>query len=170
MRDVKSEPGRTFGRAIQEARTDAGLTQKALAARLDISPQYVNDIERNRRKPPPDDLIERCASTLGIDAMELYVLSGRIPQRFLAERDALGAEIAKLRERIFALAAHKERLQKVGLAGRNVMGYDEAFDDAMLDLFADDLDPLPEEDGPNNPAGAPPGPRRGNHEQCPDDA
>src|SRR5437867_850881 len=56
----------TFGGAIREARRVLGVSQKDLAAQLKkedgtpISPQYLNDIELDRRLPPPY-LIEQLA-------------------------------------------------------------------------------------------------------------
>jgi transcriptional regulator with XRE-family HTH domain len=38
-----------LGRALQAMRDDAGLTQEDLAARLDIHPTYVSQVERGRR-------------------------------------------------------------------------------------------------------------------------
>src|SRR5260370_3760559 len=53
----------SFGRVITEARKKAELSQKQLAERIKkedgeaISPQYLNDIERDRRNPPSEHLI-----------------------------------------------------------------------------------------------------------------
>lgn len=53
----------TFGRAIADARKKIGLTQKELAAQaigeeeIAISPQYLNDIERDRRSPSSDRIV-----------------------------------------------------------------------------------------------------------------
>ena len=53
----------TFGETIAGARKDLGVSQRELAMRIvkedgaPISPQYLNDIERNRRNPPGDHLL-----------------------------------------------------------------------------------------------------------------
>jgi len=54
---------KTVGQTIREARVKAGMTQKELAAKImrkeegrgeekAITPQYLNDIEHDRRTPP----------------------------------------------------------------------------------------------------------------------
>src|SRR5213593_220136 len=75
----------TFGQAIGQARERAGLSQKELAARVrkedgqPISPQYVNDIEHDRRGAPSDHLIRDFARVLGIRVEYLYYLAGELP-------------------------------------------------------------------------------------------
>jgi transcriptional regulator with XRE-family HTH domain len=83
----------TFGETISNARKIANLSQRELAARVRkedgsaISPQYLNDIERNRRNPPPDHLIEQFADILSIPGDVLYHQAGEVP-RDLRESDA----------------------------------------------------------------------------------
>src|SRR5258708_6939457 len=75
----------TFGQIISEARKQANLSQKELAARVKkedgqpISPQYLNYIERARRNPPSDFLIEQFASILNIPPEFLYFQAGELP-------------------------------------------------------------------------------------------
>jgi transcriptional regulator with XRE-family HTH domain len=77
----------TFGRAIVVARKAKGLSQKDLAALIHkeddegpISPQYLNDIEHDRRCPMSDHLIRQFAQVLGEDEGYMFVLAGKIPQ------------------------------------------------------------------------------------------
>ena len=76
----------TFGRTISEARKRAGLSQRELAARVikedgrPISPQYLNDIERDRRNPPSDHMIEQFAELLGVPRDMLYHQAGEVPK------------------------------------------------------------------------------------------
>ena len=44
-----------------------------------ISPQYLNDIERDRRNPPGDHLLEQLARALDMDKDYLYFLAGKFP-------------------------------------------------------------------------------------------
>ena len=80
----------TLGQKISAARQKRHWSQRQLAelvTREDgapISPQYLNDIERDRRVPP-DYLLQRFAKVLGLDADHLTFLAGRIPQ-FMAKR------------------------------------------------------------------------------------
>ncbi len=75
----------SFGEIISEKRKEAGLSQKDLAARVckedgqAISPQYLNDLEHDRRNPPASHLIEQLASALKIEAVLLYHCAGELP-------------------------------------------------------------------------------------------
>ena len=42
----------TFGKFIREKRLERGLTLRGLAARLDLSPVYMSNIETDRRAAP----------------------------------------------------------------------------------------------------------------------
>jgi transcriptional regulator with XRE-family HTH domain len=76
----------TLGRAIGDARKALGLSQKDLAGRIhredgigSISPQYLNDIEHNRRIPGTDHMIREFAAALNISANYLFYLANRVP-------------------------------------------------------------------------------------------
>ena len=75
-----------FGPVISRFRKDKGLSQRELAERIlhgdgkPISPQYLNDIERDRRNPPGDRLLRQFAEVLGIDADYLFSLANRLPE------------------------------------------------------------------------------------------
>ena len=83
----------TVGEAISRARKDSGISQKELARRIKkedgspISPQYLNDIERDRRNPPSDHLIEQFAELVGVPRDVLYHQAGEVPKD-LRETDA----------------------------------------------------------------------------------
>ena len=81
-----SADGVTFGRAISKARKALGLSQKELAARVmkeegggSISPQYLNDIEHDRRSPSSGHLIRQFSGILDIPEDYLFELAGRLP-------------------------------------------------------------------------------------------
>jgi transcriptional regulator with XRE-family HTH domain len=102
----------TFGQIVAEARKKLGLSQKDLAARITkedgaaISPQYLNDIERDRRNPPSEYLIGQFARELNLAPDYLYYVAGQLPQdlrggsrreeevrdAFVAFRRALGSD------------------------------------------------------------------------------
>jgi len=80
-------PTTTLGQAIIAARKKKGISQKDLAAAVQkedgsgsISPQYLNDIEHDRRSPTSDQLIREFARALSVDADDLSVLAGKIPE------------------------------------------------------------------------------------------
>ncbi|WP_025042123.1 helix-turn-helix domain-containing protein [Nitrosospira briensis] len=95
----------TFGNYIAEARKKLQMSQKELATRIlreedgqPISPQYLSDIERDRRSPTFDHLIQQFATVLQIDADYLHYLSGKLPdeirQRNLSENAVKAAFMA----------------------------------------------------------------------------
>lgn len=76
---------KTFGGAISEARKAKGWSLKDLASRVlredgdAISPQYLNDIEHDRRSPSSDRMVQQFAEALSIEQDWLYYLAGRFP-------------------------------------------------------------------------------------------
>lgn len=76
---------KTFGTLLSEARRAKGMSQKELAAKVRkedgqaISPQYLNDIEHERRNPPSEFLIGQMAELLGCDKDTLCLAAGTIP-------------------------------------------------------------------------------------------
>ena len=77
----------TLGEAISQQRRKLGLSQKQLAEQIrreeggSISPQYLNDIEHDRRSPSSDHMIKEFARVLGPPLSEnyLFYLAGRVP-------------------------------------------------------------------------------------------
>jgi transcriptional regulator with XRE-family HTH domain len=75
----------TFGQFIAEARKQVRLSQKELAARIKkedgepISPQYLNDIEHDRRNPPSEFIMEQLARVLKVERDILNYYAGRLP-------------------------------------------------------------------------------------------
>jgi transcriptional regulator with XRE-family HTH domain len=78
----------TFGQAIASARRAKQLSQKQLAALIikedgaPISPQYLNDIERDRRNPTGDYLIGQFARILAVPEEYFYYLAHAIPPKY----------------------------------------------------------------------------------------
>lgn len=99
----------TFGRAVRQARKGLGLSQKDLAARVmkeeggPISPQYLNDIEQDRRSPSSGHLIRQFSGILGLPADYLFALAGRLP-------DDLRFEAASPNEVASAFAAFRRAI------------------------------------------------------------
>ena len=95
-----SERDQTFGRAISQARKALGWSQKVLAQKIlredgeSISPQYLNDIEHDRRSPSSDRMVQQFADVLGMEEDWLYYLAGKFPVD-LRERKLTQQEVAK---------------------------------------------------------------------------
>lgn len=91
---------KTFGSAISEARKAKGWALKDLAARVlredddPISPQYLNDIEHDRRSPSSDRMVQQFANALGIDRDWLYYLAGRFPED-VREKDVSQKQVSE---------------------------------------------------------------------------
>ena len=65
---------RTLGSVVKEARDEARMTQRDLAAAVGIKASHIAYIESGQRKPSIS-LINRLSETLGLDAKELLVLA-----------------------------------------------------------------------------------------------
>ena len=93
----------TFGQMIADARKRAGLTQKELAAKLKkedgtaISPQYLNDIEHDRRGAPPDLLLKQLSKILDLDLDLLAYRAGRLPENLIDQRADPGQVVEAFR-------------------------------------------------------------------------
>ena len=76
----------TFGKAISTARKAKNWSLKDLTDKVrrddgeTISPQYLNDIEHDRRNPSSDWLVQQFAEALDIETDWLYYLAGRFPE------------------------------------------------------------------------------------------
>lgn len=64
----------TLGGAIKRLRQVAGLTQRALAAQLDIDPSYLSHLEANRREPSVQ-LLRQIAGALSVPSGFLLALT-----------------------------------------------------------------------------------------------
>ena len=54
-----------IGKAVKAVRTAQGLTQEDLAAKADLHPTYISDVERGARNPSWD-VIARLAEGIGV--------------------------------------------------------------------------------------------------------
>jgi transcriptional regulator with XRE-family HTH domain len=77
----------SFGSAVASARKQKGWSQKELATKIvkedqaAITPQYLNDIEHNRRSPTSSHLVKQFARVLDIDAEILFAVIGMLPEK-----------------------------------------------------------------------------------------
>lgn len=97
----------TFGRYISNARKTLGMSQKELAAKLGISPQYLNDIEQDRRQPSSDEMIQQLAKILNVEALYLHYLAGKLPQD--RRRDLTEDKVVSAMRVFRASADHRRR-------------------------------------------------------------
>ena len=60
----------TFGSFVREKRQSIGLSLRTLAAKLDLSPVYLSNIENDRRPAPPRAYLERLEQELHLSKVE----------------------------------------------------------------------------------------------------
>lgn len=68
----------TLGERLRELRLAAGLSQRALASKVEVSFPHISKIESGDERPS-EKLIEDLAVALGADADELLLLGNRLP-------------------------------------------------------------------------------------------
>jgi transcriptional regulator with XRE-family HTH domain len=59
--------GRPFGESIHELMAASGTTYRVLAERTGLSAGYLNHLVHGNRPVPSNDVIERIASSLGVE-------------------------------------------------------------------------------------------------------
>ena len=75
----------TFGELVARRRKELGKSQKELASLIHkeegdpISPQYLNDLERDRRGAPGDHLMNEFARELDLSLDLLFNAAGELP-------------------------------------------------------------------------------------------
>jgi transcriptional regulator with XRE-family HTH domain len=91
---------KTFGHVLTEARKRAGLTQKEVAESLRrpdgrrVDAPDLNAVEHDRRRLPPDYLIEQLAKIIGISANVLFFHARRMPTDIKRDVDNQQVEAA----------------------------------------------------------------------------
>jgi transcriptional regulator with XRE-family HTH domain len=68
-----------FGRALRTARVASSLTQEELAARADLHPTYISDIERGTRNPSWD-AIARLAEGMRVPTADIAAEYDRLAE------------------------------------------------------------------------------------------
>ncbi|MEY2195324.1 helix-turn-helix domain-containing protein [Neobacillus sp. BF23-41] len=73
-----------FGKFIRNKRKDKNITLTQLAMKTGLSQPYLSQIENGKRDTPRPDIINKIASALGIDSIQLMVkavsVSGYAPE------------------------------------------------------------------------------------------
>jgi transcriptional regulator with XRE-family HTH domain len=71
----------SFGEFITAKREKKEITLREMARRLDITPSYYSDIEKNRRNPPEKSKLDEIAAILNLsdeDRNFMYDLAGKM--------------------------------------------------------------------------------------------
>lgn len=91
---VDSTDGARLGRELKEARDAAGLSLRAVAEGADVSPAYVQKLERGEVRAPSPRRLERLASVLGLDYGRLMAAAGYVVGRTGSTKSPLEAKLA----------------------------------------------------------------------------
>jgi len=88
IRDVLAKNMKAYRSAL-------GLSQAKLAERVDTSTHYIGMIETKNNFPSPE-MIERIASALGIDTIDLFTTEKKLPEAMKAYRKTALKDIKNL--------------------------------------------------------------------------
>ena len=84
-----------FGEAVRKLRERKGVSQKQMAAALNVSPAYLSALEHGRRGLPTFDQLQRIAGYFNIiwdEAEELFLLARSSDPRVVVDTSGLSAE------------------------------------------------------------------------------
>lgn len=96
-----------LGASIRKVRRERGYTLAQLAKRIPMSASNLSRLELGSQGPPADEVIERIASALDVDAGELLRAAGRAPggqsfeEAVLKRLDAMGRDVREVKEAVF---------------------------------------------------------------------
>jgi len=67
---------KSFGAFVRELRIKKEIGQRQLAKKIGVAPSYLNDIEKNKRAAPNNELIKKLSKILAADLTTLFDLAG----------------------------------------------------------------------------------------------
>lgn len=92
-----------FGQRLRALRAERGLTLKAMAAELNVSPAYLSALEHGHRGRPNRRFVHRVCQALGIiwdDAEELQRLADLSHPRVTVDTSGLSPQATELANRL----------------------------------------------------------------------
>ncbi|QWW67779.1 helix-turn-helix domain-containing protein [Rhizobium sp. WYJ-E13] len=92
-----------FAEAVRKLRARKGVTQKQMAAALNVSPAYLSALEHGRRGVPSFDLLQRIAGYFNIiwdEAEELFLVAGSSDPRVIVDTSGLPSEYTEFANRL----------------------------------------------------------------------
>jgi transcriptional regulator with XRE-family HTH domain len=69
----------TFGQVLKYWRTQAGLSLRDVEATTEMSATNLSRIERGLISPPPNFVLDKLATAVGVERAVLYSAAGRLP-------------------------------------------------------------------------------------------
>ncbi len=70
---------KTFGQALREIRRNKDVTQRELAAAVNVDFSYISKIENDRMPPPAADTIVKICEVLDVPPDNLLAMTGKMP-------------------------------------------------------------------------------------------
>ncbi|PZM09790.1 helix-turn-helix domain-containing protein [Rhizobium tubonense] len=98
-----------FGEAVRKLRQRKGVSQKQMAAALNVTPAYLSALEHGRRGVPTFDLLQRIAGYFNIiwdEAEELFMLARDSDPRVVIDTSGMAPEYTALANRLAAQIRH----------------------------------------------------------------
>ncbi len=92
-----------FAEAVRKLRARKGVTQKQMAAALNVSPAYLSALEHGKRGLPSFDLLQRIAGYFNIiwdEAEELFLVAGASDPRVVLDTAGLPPEHTEFANRL----------------------------------------------------------------------
>jgi len=92
-----------FGEAVRKLRVRKGVSQKQMAAALNVSPAYLSALEHGKRGLPTFDLLQRIAGYFNIiwdEAEELFLLARSSDPRVVIDTSGLPPEYTAFANRL----------------------------------------------------------------------
>ena len=103
MTDIRS----LLSTNIKKRREFLGISQAVLAEKVEISTDYISQIERKKKFPSPE-IMERIASALEFDTPELFSVAPFPPEAIKEFQEGVKADISSLEGRLESLMRSKK--------------------------------------------------------------
>lgn len=71
-----------FAVLLKKLRKQHGITQRKLAEKIGVDFTYISKIESEKMPPPSESTILKMAEVFGIDAEDMVLSAGKIPESF----------------------------------------------------------------------------------------
>ena len=92
---------------IKKRREFLGISQAALAEKVEVSTDYISQIERKKKFPSPE-ILERIAKALEFDTPELFSVAPFPPEAIKEFQEGVKADISSLESRLESLMRSKQ--------------------------------------------------------------
>ena len=119
----------TFGSVVREHRMSRGLSLRNLAAKLEISPVYMSNIETDRKPAPTQEKLDKLVEILGLgqyEAEQLLDLAAKSKNRqvsadlpeYIMERDIVRVALRTAKEVDATDAEWQEFIDRITRRGK----------------------------------------------------